>query len=65
MISLNNSGNRLIWVIIDIKQESALEKQNYFIIINREILSIVLNFLIYNLYNSDYLCNSVLEEFQN
>lgn len=65
MISLNNSGNKLIWVIIDIKQESALEKQNYFIIINREILSIVLNFLIYNLYNSDYLCNSVLEEFQN
>ncbi|KEQ00216.1 hypothetical protein SASC598J21_020990 [Snodgrassella alvi SCGC AB-598-J21] len=46
MISLNNSGNKLIWVIIDIKQESALEKQNYFIIINREILSIVLNFMI-------------------
>ena len=46
MISLNNSGNELIWVIIDIKQESALEKQNYFIIINREILSIVLNFMI-------------------
>lgn len=65
MISLNNSGNKLIWVIIDIKQESALEKQNYFIIINREILSIVLNFMIYNLYNSDYLCNSVSEEFQN
>lgn len=46
MTSLNNSGNKLIWVIIDIKQESALEKQNYFIIINREILSIVLNFMI-------------------
>lgn len=46
MISLDNSGNKLIWVIIDIKQESALEKQNYFIIINREILSIVLNFMI-------------------
>lgn len=46
MISLNNSGNKLMWVIIDIKQESALEKQNYFIIINREILSIVLNFMI-------------------
>lgn len=46
MISLNNSGNKLIWVIIDIKQEFALEKQNYFIIINREILSIVLNFMI-------------------
>lgn len=46
MISLNNSGNKLIWEIIDIKQESALEKQNYFIIINREILSIVLNFMI-------------------
>lgn len=46
MISLNNSGNKLIWVIIDIKQESALEKQNYFIIVNREILSIVLNFMI-------------------
>lgn len=46
MISLNNTGNKLIWVIIDIKQESALEKQNYFIIINREILSIVLNFMI-------------------
>lgn len=36
MISLNNSGNKLIWVIIDIKQESALEKQNYSTIINRE-----------------------------
>ena len=46
MINLNNSGNKLIWVIIDIKQESALEKQNYFIIINREILSIVFNFMI-------------------
>lgn len=46
MTILNNSGNKLRWVIIDIKQESALEKQNYFIIINREILSIVLNFMI-------------------
>lgn len=46
MISLNNSGNKLIWVIIDIKQESALEKQNYFISINRKILSIGLNFMI-------------------
>ena len=36
MISLNNSGNKLIWVIIDIKQDSALEKQNYSRIINRE-----------------------------
>ena len=36
MTSLNNSGNKLIWVIIDIKQESALEKQNYFIIITEK-----------------------------